>query len=129
MAVALVSGLLMIGCAHKHRAMTYPEVEILNTVSVDNVKTVVGRVARVVGWKVESETPGLTVASIQKESLYAKINIEYTAKQVTIRYVDSKNLNYKNISGRGETIHSRYLNWVNHLAEMINRAINSLPTK
>lgn len=129
MAVFFLGGMLLLGCAHKHRPLVNPEVEILNTVTLDQVKATTARVLKVIGWKIEEEKPGVTVASITKETLYAKINVEYTVKNITVRYVDSKNLNYKNVSGNGETIHSRYLNWANNVAVYLGRALNTLPAK
>lgn len=126
--LVVLSGIIVMGCAHKHRVMNNPEVEIINKVSLDQVQMVVKRVLTVIGWKVESETSGVTLASIRKESLFAKVKIEYTTKEININYVDSQNLNYKNISGKGETIHSRYINWVNNLADKLGKAINTLPT-
>lgn len=129
LSLVLLSGFVVMGCAHKHRPMTNPDVEIINKVSLDQVQMVVKRVLTVIGWKVESEKPGLTVASLRKEILFAKINVKYTTTEINISYVDSENLNYRKISGKGETIHSRYINWVTNLADKLNRAINTLPTK
>ena len=129
MSVFILGGFLLLGCAYKHRPLVNPEVEILNKVSLDQVKTTVGRVLRVVGWKIEDERPGVTIASLRKDTLFAKIKVDYTETHLTVRYVDSQNLNYENISGEGETIHSRYLNWANNVATLLSRALNSLPAK
>lgn len=127
LSLVFLSGVVALGCAYKHRPMNSPEVEIINKVSLNQVQMVVKRVLTVIGWKVESETAGVTVASIKKEALFAKIKVEYTPTEIKINYVDSQNLNYRNVSGKGETIHSRYLNWVNNLADKLSRAINTLP--
>lgn len=127
--VFVLGGMLMLGCAYRHRPLINPQVEIINKISVDQVKTTVGRVLRVVGWRVESENPGVTVASLQKGELYAKIQVNYSETHVDIRHLDSRNFNYSNISGEGETIHSHYLSWVNNISALLNKALNSLPAK
>ena len=129
LSLVALSGVIVLGCAYKHRPMNNPEVEIINKVSLDQVQMVVKRVLTVIGWKVESETSGVTLASLRKETLFAKIKVEYTTTEINIHYVDSQNLNYRNISGKGETIHSRYINWVTNLADKLGKAINTLPTK
>ncbi|MBL8024180.1 MAG: hypothetical protein JNK54_07885 [Elusimicrobia bacterium] len=125
--VLLMVGLFLMGCAYQHRPLLTPEIEISNATSMDHVKTTVKTVLRKIGWTIESETPGITIASLRKTSLYAKIEVDYSGSQIKIKHLESENLNYSNRKKGGETIHSRYLTWVRNIEKNLNRALNPLP--
>lgn len=108
------------GCAYKSRDLYVPP-----TIDASKGKDVRGAIRRALaeyGWVSEKDQAGLITARQTSRSLQARVNIFYTKTAVTIKYVDSVNLNYKNEMGR-PTIHATYNRWVTNLAKRITQLL------
>jgi hypothetical protein len=66
------------------------------------------------GWAVALEEPGHMESTLNLRDHVARIDIKYDSRQITIAYLDSSNLDYKNVRGT-RYIHPNYLNWINYL--------------
>jgi hypothetical protein len=74
------------------------------------------------GWVVESEKPGSISASHSPRKHVARVEITTAAGQVTIKYVDSVNLNFAQKGDKRE-IHPAYNEWVTALHDQIARNV------
>lgn len=68
------------------------------------------------GWRTESQSPGLMRGTLDLRSHQAVVDISYDVQRFMIRYVSSTNLNYD-----GTTIHQNYNSWINNLQNAIVR--------
>lgn len=75
------------------------------------------------GWVMKEKRPGMINGTIYLRDHVAKVEIPYTTRSYSIRYVDSTNLKYKAEKG---TIHSNYNGWVTNLDNMIRTRLESL---
>lgn len=73
------------------------------------------------GWTVTGEQDGSLSASLSRDNWIAKIRVDYTTKQVQIRYVDSTNLKYEVKRDGTRLIHSNYMGWMQYLSGDIGR--------
>ncbi len=71
------------------------------------------------GWKIASEAPGEIQSTLNLRDHEARIAVAYDASQVQLRYLDSRNLDFKEKKGR-RTIHSNFLGWMGFLANDLN---------
>lgn len=67
----------------------------------------------------------LTVSGLQQKH-NATVEVTYTAKTYSIKYVDSTELNYGTDKDGKPTIHPNYNNWVNSLKQAINLALKTV---
>ena len=72
------------------------------------------------GWAAQVQDDGTILASIIVRTHTAKVRIEHTASTVSIQYLDSQNLDYRN--GR---IHPNYNRWVANLYHSIQNELGS----
>jgi hypothetical protein len=71
-------------------------------------------------WVVSAERPGEIDATLNLRKHVARVKISYDAEQVSLVYVSSENLDFK--EKRGERrIHKNYLSWVNNVLTDISR--------
>jgi hypothetical protein len=68
------------------------------------------------GWKMEREKAGAIKAVLNIRTHTAVVGVKYNAKQYSIRYRSSENLDYKK---QEKDIHRNYNNWVANLDEEI----------
>jgi hypothetical protein len=76
------------------------------------------------GWSVVQEKPGqvqCTIATNKGHS--ATVNLNYDAEKVTLQYVDSAHLAYREIDGK-QTIHKRYIAWARNLMSDVQKQFN-----
>lgn len=71
------------------------------------------------GWMVTREEPGYMEATLHLRVHMAKIGINYDQKAVTIRYLESQNLDYE-VKKDVRYIHGNYLKWINNVARDIS---------
>jgi len=72
-------------------------------------------------WKVEKDDPGIVQAALLKGAKVARIVIEYSTKEYSIKYRDSSHLLYED--GK---IHRRYNSWVEGLQITIDQNLARL---
>lgn len=76
------------------------------------------------GWVVEARSPDQLTASYSPRSHVARIAIVLAGGQVTIRYVESQNLNFEQ-DGDHREIHPAYNTWVAALHDEIDRTLKA----
>ena len=67
------------------------------------------------GWAVEQDVPGMVVATIRKEKLFATVEIPYTATDFSIIHKASA----PDFKFDGQRIHKHYNHWVDRLRASI----------
>ncbi|MEW5773282.1 MAG: hypothetical protein AB1916_07115 [Thermodesulfobacteriota bacterium] len=72
------------------------------------------------GWKMQTQAPGLAQAQLDIRNHQAVVDITYTATSYNITYVGSKNLK----EGDGE-IKSNYNRWVRNLDQAIGKELSA----
>lgn len=75
-------------------------------------------------WVVSKEQPGRIDATLNLRAHVARIVITCDASQVTVAYVSSDNLDYKEKKGK-RTIHKNYLSWVANVLSDRSRNLQS----
>ena len=75
-------------------------------------------------WVVSKEAPGRIDATLNLRAHVARIALSYDASQVTLAYVSSENLDYKEKNGK-RTIHKNYLSWVANVLSDLSRILQS----
>lgn len=78
------------------------------------------------GWTVTDEQAASVSAQLSREDWVARIRVDFDARQVQIRYVDSKNLKYEVKRDGTRLIHSNYMNWMKFLHDDIGRDLELL---
>lgn len=73
-------------------------------------------------WVVERRDSGELVAVLSPRDHVLKVRIAYGTNGVTIDYLDSTNLDYKEVDGRRE-IHPRYNLWISGLVSDISNEL------
>jgi hypothetical protein len=71
-------------------------------------------------WGMKVISPGLIEAQLINREHQAVVDISFSATEYSIRYKDSRDLNYK---PKG-TIHRNYNRWVARLSQLISREIS-----
>jgi hypothetical protein len=74
------------------------------------------RAAESLGWRIEPSRPGAVRATLSLRTHVAVVEIAYDETVFTIRYVDSRNLDYT-----GTTIHRAYNGWTRNLETAISQ--------
>jgi hypothetical protein len=115
--VVVVVSVAGAGCGHRSRALYEPGTIVASEYRGD-VKQGIRQALFDFGWFVESDRPGEIIARQTKGDIQARVKVLYSGRKITVKYLDSMNLNYSNEEGF-ETIHSRYNTWVRNLEKRI----------
>lgn len=78
-------------------------------------KAFVGR-----NWSIEKDEKGSVKATLYLRSHVARVAANYTSEQVTLTYLSSENLNYKEKKGK-RFIHKNYLTWIQNVRNDLNK--------
>jgi hypothetical protein len=76
------------------------------------------------GWVAAKDEKGVIDAILNVRSHEVKVAIQYDPKQVLIKYVDSKNLDYDEKGGTRH-IHKKYNQWIGNMVGDITRALQA----
>ena len=76
------------------------------------------------GWIAAKDENGVIDAVLDVRSHEVKVAIQYDPKQVVIKYVDSKNLDY-DAKGGTRHIHKKYNQWIDNMVGDITRALQA----
>ena len=90
-------------------------------VSLDEVGKAILRAGGTLGWQMKLMEPGYIVGTLKLRSHVAVVDIRYTAKNYSITYKDSTNLNYD-----GTNIHNNYNGWISNLDRAIKTQLANL---
>ena len=88
------------------------------------VKTAIKIALQGRGWTHKEQAPGHIVATLVARKHEAKVDIRYDAREITIKYLDSVELNYEKTSD-GEIIHQNYNGWIKNLERDIQAHLNA----
>lgn len=91
------------------------------SVSKEDVRKAIIRAGSALGWQIQENGPNALVGTLKLREHIAVVDIPYSAKQYSIVYKSSTNLNYD-----GATIHSNYNGWIQNLQKGINSQLNTL---
>lgn len=86
------------------------------TVTAAQVEAAIKRAGGSLGWHMKDVGPGHIEAQLPIRSHLAVVDIFYNSKDFSIKYKDSRNLNYDKADN---TIHSNYNGWVQNLQNAI----------
>lgn len=78
-------------------------------------KAFVGR-----NWSIEKEEKGSIKATLYLRSHVARVSVDYTKDEVTLTYLSSENLAYKEKKGK-RYIHKNYLTWIQNVRNDLNK--------
>jgi hypothetical protein len=90
-------------------------------VSMSDVEMAIRRAGQSLGWQIVPQGPGRAEGTLVLRDHRAVVNITYDAKNYSITYKDSANLQYD-----GKTIHSNYNGWVQNLDKAISKELSAL---
>jgi len=89
-------------------------ISVDNKHSMTDIKKAIKRAGGSLGWQMKESGPGQMVGTLILRTHVAVVDITYSDSKYSIKYKDSKNLNYD-----GEMIHSNYNGWVLRLNQNI----------
>ncbi len=89
--------------------------------SKEDVRKAIVRAGGSLGWQLKDNGPDAMIGTLALRDHVAVVDIPYSAKQYSITYKSSTNLNYD-----GTTIHSNYNGWIQNLHKAINIQLNTL---
>lgn len=87
------------------------------------VQAAIKRAGATLGWSMRDVSPGHIEARLPVRSHVAVADILYNAKDFSIKYKDSTNLNY---DPKDNTIHSNYNGWIQNLQKAIMAQTSTL---
>ena len=98
-----------------------PVVSNLANPSKEDVRKAIQRAGATLGWQIRENGPDALIGVLNLRSHSATIDIPYSAKQYSISYKDSKDLNYT-----GTSIHNNYNGWIQNLEKGIQAQLKNL---
>ena len=120
--LAIAGLLLMAGCrvTPVHNVSDAP----VSTLSggqptLDEMKQAITRAGVNLGWVMREQSPGMIEGRLALRDHLAVVEIPYSRSGYSIRYKDSRNLNYD-----GENIHKNYNGWVQRLDQSIKAQLS-----
>jgi len=81
----------------------------------DDVRRAIIRAGAGLGWQMKENGPNALIGTINLRTHSATVDIPFNAKQYSILYKDSSNLNYD-----GTSIHKNYNGWIQNLQKAID---------
>ncbi len=87
----------------------------------DDVRKAIVRAGAGLGWQIKDNGPDAMVGTLVLRDHVAVVDIPFSAKQYSITYKSSTNLNYD-----GTSIHSNYNGWVQNLSKAISAQLSTL---
>ena len=79
-------------------------------VTADQVRSAIVRAGNTLGWEMTPNAPGAVTGRLALRGHVAVVDVRYSAKDYSIMYKDSTNLDY----GNGQ-IHKNYNGWIENL--------------
>lgn len=124
--IALLAGLAAIAFSGNVAARSKPlinpaPIAVPPGMSNETIDNEIVRGLRGRGWSIDSDSQGIIESTLHLREHVARIKVGYDAKAVTIRYVDSTNLDYARDAAGAEQIHDAYNGWIDYLVEDFTR--------
>jgi len=123
LAVALVI-LMLAACRTAptiYNVSAAPVVSNLASPTKDDVKKAITRAGATLGWTLRDNGPDAMIGTLALRTHVAVVDIPYSAKDYSIIYKDSTNLNYT-----GTSIHANYTGWVKNLEKGIEAQLKNM---
>jgi hypothetical protein len=98
-----------------------PVISNLSSPAKEDVRKAILRAGATLGWQVKDNGPNAMIAVLNLRTHSATVDIPYNAKQYSILYKDSANLNYD-----GTSIHKNYTGWVQNLQKGIEAQLKAM---
>ena len=114
--VSLIVALSIIGCSRTSPLMNVPSQEVSQSKTQKDVFNAIKRAGAGLGWIVSKSSNGVAVATLNLRTHQAVITIKYSAKDYSIDYKTSTDLDYNQ---EENTIHSNYNGWILNLNNAI----------
>lgn len=89
--------------------------------SQDDVRKAIVRAGTSMGWQMKENGPNALIGTLNLRTHSATVDIPFNAKQYSILYKDSSNLNYD-----GTSIHKNYNGWIQNLQKQIDVQLSTL---
>lgn len=100
-------------------------IAIPSGLSADVVHKEIKRALVVRGWAISAEQPGQVDATLNLRAHVARIAVSHGNGTVSVSYVSSENLDFKEKKGK-RYIHKNYRSWVNNVLGDISRNLQLL---
>jgi len=98
-----------------------PVVSNLSSPAKEDVRKAILRAGGTLGWQVTDNGPDTMTGVLNLRTHSVTVDIPYSAKQYSILYKDSTNLNYD-----GTSIHKNYTGWVQNLQKGIDAQLKAM---
>jgi hypothetical protein len=108
--------LLLVACRGAVQVLNVNSAPVVTSKSatVQDVEKAISRAGATMGWQMAPQGPGKMEGVLVLRNHRAVVDINYDAKNYTIKYKDSSNLQYD-----GTTIHPNYNGWIQNLDKAI----------
>lgn len=115
--------LVLSGCKSKpiYNIEEAPIISSVGNVSKTDVAKAIKRAGVTLGWVMKDKDESEIIGVLNLRTHMAKISIKYTTEFYSIKYLDSKELNYD-----GTNIHSNYNGWIKNLDRGIQSQLSTL---
>lgn len=119
----IIMGLLMLGGCRTAPVLNIDNaaVSVQGNYSEKDVKNAIVRAGTALGWIMKSKGPGRIEGTLLLRTHMAKIDILYDKTKYSIKYKDSRDLDYD-----GTNIHSNYNGWITRLNNNIQAQLSAI---
>jgi hypothetical protein len=93
------------------------------TATVDDVQKAILRAGATLGWQMAQQEAGKVEGVLVLRNHRAVVDIAYDARNYSIKYKDSSNLNY---APEAQTIHNNYNGWIQNLDKAIRAQLSMM---
>jgi hypothetical protein len=121
-AVAVLTALFFTaGCTTKpvYNVTNAPVATAKGKATADEVRQAIIRAGVALGWQMQEVRPGLIQGTLALRTHLAVVDVSYDANSYSIKYKDSKDLNYD-----GTSIHNNYNGWIQNLEKGIRAQLS-----
>jgi hypothetical protein len=125
--LAVAAVLALAGCRsaplHNPTDIAFPEpaASSMPTLTLEDYKNAIIRAGAKRGWFFEEEAPGHLIGNVTvRGKHFATVDVLFDTEEFSIKYRDSRNLDYDPSTGR---IHTNYNSWVTNLQKDIQAEI------
>ena len=122
---AIVVAVAATGCAVQQPIMNVSDAPTITAsgkpLDREQVRGAIVRAGAALGWQMKDEGPNMIVGTLQLRTHTAVVAIPYSARNYSVQYRSSSNLDEKD----GKTIHKNYNGWIQNLTRGINAQLSA----
>src|SRR5262245_11540928 len=119
--VVVTLGLVACGTQPVYNVTAAPVVAGKPDPSLEDITKAIVRAGAALGWQMAPTQPGHIAGTLYLRTHVAIVDVNYDQKSYTIKYRDSKNLDYD-----GTSIHKNYNGWIQNLDKGIRTQLSNL---